>query len=325
MGRSTTWLVAVAVGGIALAAVVDSVVGRDGSPAGPQPRERTEAREMTQSTTIDTVLRDRGLVGTLVYADDDCELHAVGLPDLRPREAPSATACAFATSPGGAVGGAPSVPAPREVATATCETGTVELRRAARLVGRARGCAPAWRPDGTLTAIRSGEVVALQPRRGRLVGETLVSLADLRRGLARPPWALVDPHAREVVWLDDDLAAVVVSDPGRGLDDVIALFRGRRLVAAPPFPYERLSGLRVSPRGSYVAARIGTPPTGVLVLNRRGALRPIPFRIARAIAWSRDERWAAAATASGIYVWQTRGRGSRFVQVPVEARDVVWR
>jgi hypothetical protein len=61
------------------------------------------------------------------------------------------------------------------------------------------------------------------------------------------------------------------------------------------------------------------------VLDRRGELRPIPFRVARSIAWSRDERWSAAATASGIFVWETAGRGNRFLQIPVQARDVFWR
>jgi hypothetical protein len=324
MRHSGTWLVVAGVAVLVLAATVDGFVGRGDGGSAPVRTERAEPREMaTAPTPAELALRDLGLAGTITYADEACELRSIALPDLRPRPAPETSSCSFATSPGGAVAAGDSAPSPTGPLHARCNAGAVELRADERTVARAVGCAPAWRPDGTLTAIRDGEVIAL---RGRpLRAETLLSRGDLRRGIGRPPWALVDPHAREVAWLGDDLAAVVVSDPARERDDVIALFRGRRLLGAPPFPYERLSGLRVSPRGSFVAARIGLAPSGLLVLDRTGELRPIPSRVARAIAWTRDESLSAVATAGGIYVWRTADRGNRFVHVPVQARDLFWR
>jgi len=319
MRRSGTWLLAVAVAVLVAAATVDAVLGDEAAaPA----RKVPERQRVDERAELVRAARARGISGTLLYADEGCAIRSIRLPGLNPAEgAPSGTSCAFTTSPGGLYAPGTAVPSPRAQLIAECIAGGVEVRQEGELLGRAPGCAPAWTPDGRLTAVRDGELVELRRRGSRV----LLSRRDVARALARDPWAFADPRVREAAWLDDDLVAVVVSDPGREKDDVIALFRGRRLVGAPPFPYERLSGLRVSPRGSFVAARVGLPAVGLVVLDRRAELVAIPFRIARAIAWSYDETWTAVASPDSIYVWETGERALRFIRLPIRARDLIWR
>lgn len=313
MRPAGSWLLAIAVAALVVAAAVDAFVGREPAarpPDPPAPAQTTEQDELVRA------LRDREVSGVLHYADDDCEVHALVLPSLVEADlAGEVQACGFAAPP------------TRRGITAECEAGIVEVRTVAAPVGRTPGCAPAWKPDGTLTIVRDGELVQvrvagrIRPLRTRV----LVSRGDIARRLAGPPWGFVTPLIREAAWLTDDLVATVVSDPATERDDVLALFRGRRFVGAPPFPYERLSALRVSPRGSFVAARVGLPPGGLVVVDRRGDLVAIPFRVARAIAWSPDERWTAVASPSTIFIWETGERAVRFVALPIRARDLAWR
>lgn len=319
MRRSRTWLLAAAVGVLAVAATVDALVGEE-APA-PQ-RKAPESQRVDERAELARAARERGIRGTLLYADQDgCALRSVRLPGLEPADAPEGSSCGFSTSPRGFFSLGRAAPSPRSELTAECNAGAVEIRFAGDLVGRTPGCAPSWTPNGRLTAVRDGELVELR----RAGSRVLLSRQDVARALPNAPWAFIAPRIREAAWLEDDLVAVVVSDPGREDDDVLALFRGRRLVGAPPFPYERLSGLRVSPRGSFVAARVGLPAGGLVVLDRRAELVAIPFRIARAIAWSYDETWTAVASPDSIYVWETGERAVRFISLPIRARDLIWR
>jgi len=320
MKRSGSWILAAAVVLLVVAATVDAVVGEEA--AAPPPPEPPKRERVNDRGDLVREARARGIRGTILYADESCVLQSVRLPGLGSADrAPRGSSCGFSTSPGGQFSAGTAVPSPRNELTAECVAGVVEARVEGELVGRARGCAPAWTPDGRLTAVRDGEVVELREDGSSV----LLSRRDLARALAREPWAFADPRAREVAWFDDDLVAVVVSDPGRENDDVLALFRGRRLVGAPPFPYERLSGLRVSPRGTFVAARVGLPVRGLVLLDRQAELVGIPFRVARAIAWTYNEAWSAVATANGIYVWETGERALRFIRLPIRARDLIWR
>jgi hypothetical protein len=210
---------------------------------------------------------------------------------------------------------------------AVCAGGRIVLGMSdGTIVGRAPGCAPAWKPNGDLTAVHGGELVdvAFSPR-GMVTRppRVLVSTADLRRVFVGPPWGFLAPAAREAAWLDNERVALIVLDRATG-EHALALFEGGRLVGGPPGPYEQLSRIRASPRGNFVAAQVGVPG-GIVVVDRGGELFAFPFRGARAVAWSPDEVWTAAATSNAIYVWETGERPSRFARLPIAARDVAWR
>jgi hypothetical protein len=259
-------------------------------------------------------------------------VRALRLPDLaRPEpEGHAATGergCRFATSPGGSFSVGLAPPRPGASLVAVCAGGRVVVgTEDGIVVGRAPGCAPAWRPNGDLTAVHRGELVDVRasPPLGTATAppRVLLSRAQLRRAFG-PPWAFPAPSIREAAWLDNERVAVIVTDAVTG-EDALALFEDGRLVGGPPSPYARLSRLRTSPRGSYVVAQVGSPG-GAVVVDRRGELFAFPFRGARAVAWSPDEVWTAAATSNAIYVWETAERPSRFVRLPIVARDLAWR
>ena len=311
MRPARSWLLAAAIAALVVAAAVDALLGGEPearAPAPPPPQRTTETDELVDA------LRERRIAGALLYADERCAVHVLLLPSLEDRLVQGEEACGFRS------------PASSGAGVAECAAGIVEVRDATGLTRRTPGCAPAWKPNGVLTVVRDGELVELdlRGRTRRLVSRVLVSRRHLARDLTGPPWAFLDPRIREAAWLSDDLAAVVVSDPALERDDVLALYRGRRLIGAPPFPYERLSGLRVSPRGSFVAARVGLPPGGLVLVDRRAELVAIPFRVARAITWSPDEAWTAVASPDTIFIWETGERAVRFVALPIRARDVLW-
>ena len=103
--------------------------------------------------------------------------------------------------------------------------------------------------------------------------------------------------------------------------DLLAVFAGGRLLSVPGYGYDGLTDLRMSPRGSFVTARI-VEPGGLAVVNRNGETARPALRHGDAIAWSDDERWIAEATSDGVYVF--RADESVFVNLPIVARDLVW-
>jgi hypothetical protein len=332
MERTRTWLVAAAVAGLAAIATVDAVVG--GSGGEPRvARSTTRGEGGSEENRLATeALRAQSVYGTIVYADRECLVHAVRLPDLgrleRDTDSPTGQqGCRFTISPGGAFSVGLAAPRPGSSLVAACVGGEVVVGTEDGIVlGRAPGCAPAWKPNGDLTAIHRGELVDVRfvPPVGTATAppRVLLSKRDLARAFG-PPWAFSAPEVREAAWLDNERVAIIVTDAATG-EDALAVFEGGRLIGAPPSPYLRLSRLRTSPRGSYVAAQVGQPG-GAVVIDRRGEFFALPFRGARAVAWSTDEVWTAAATSNAIYVWETGERPSRFARLPIVARDVAWR
>ncbi len=331
MGRTGSWLLVVAVGVLAAAAAVDAVrPGENVDPPAPAttPRETTapdDPRDAERRAAADE-LRAAGIDGTLLWTDERCRLHALSLPDLAPVAAREGWTCRYAGPRAGWVSYAAEVRSPDGERAARCRDGVVEVFHAATLAAerdRFRGCAPAWRPDGTLTFVRDGEVVALVPcARTVPCTRVLLSRRDLRAALARDPWAFTRPSVREVAWLRRGAFAVLVRDAVQKLD-VMAVFRRRKLVEAPPFAYGRLSALRASPYGSYVAARVGA--SGLVLLDSRGRFEATGLRSGRAVTWSPDETWTAMATEDGVFVFETGERALRLIHIPVRAVDLAWR
>ncbi len=95
MRRIATWLLVGAVAALGVAAAVDALRGdvepvREARP----PETTTTTPDLTgQAGPAAARLRDARITGVLTYADDDCRLRAVSLPDLEPARAPSFEMC----------------------------------------------------------------------------------------------------------------------------------------------------------------------------------------------------------------------------------------
>jgi hypothetical protein len=214
-------------------------------------------------------------------------------------------------------------------------SGAGELRRLTP------GCAPAWRPDGELTAAFRDEVVRFVPCPGEEpCAEPLIPRAELERAARRHPTvpdriarvrALVDG----IAWLSSRRAVVALSIRlgGRferlGPLSAIAFFEDGVLGSAAP--YYRVTGGRLdaSPRGSYVTQ---TPD---VILRPDGSQVSLPphLRDARDFAWSPDERLLAVAGRYAVAVvdvaslerYDRTGGGLRSVTVPQPAARLAWR
>ena len=101
MRRIATGLVVAALAALGLVAAVDAFW----SPGGSSPqaaRQTTTVPLLARQPEIAvSQLREAGVSGLLTYSDEDCRLHAVSLPELRPARAPSFEMCRPLTATGG--------------------------------------------------------------------------------------------------------------------------------------------------------------------------------------------------------------------------------
>lgn len=210
-----------------------------------------------------------------------------------------------------------------------------------RLVYTLPGCAPAWRPDGVLTAAYDGTVIrytSLCTGAERCV-RTLIPRAELERAARRhPSFPDIPTRVRVLVegvaWLSSARAAVLLAIrvsrfDGRNALSAIAFFEDGRLTDAQP--YYRTTGGRLgaSPRGTYVTQ---TPD---VILRRDGSQVNLPqhLRVVQAFAWSPDERFLALATRFAVMVvdvtslerYDAMGGGLRSVTIPQRAVALRWR
>lgn len=340
MRGTATWLLVGALAALGVAAGADALRSLGGPERGaseppaetapePEPEPAEEALADARAE-----LRAAGVpAGVLTYADEQCRLHSVTLPDLAPHPGSREERCTFGSMVGSefAFGGPP--PYPFGSLAALCRGEEVELRLPNRgLFARARGSCPlVWRPDGTPTFLRGGEVMRFAPCPGDEPGalplrcsRRLVSRTDLARELRRARWTGSDFRVEEFHWLSDRRLIATVRVGRVGGAELLGVFDGRRLVSSPRFAYEDLAGLRPSPSGAFVAARIESPG-GLLVVDRRGRPVRLAMRHGDALAWSPDERWIAQATADGIYVFRADEPSPEFLHLPIVARDLVWR
>jgi hypothetical protein len=326
MGRLTTGLVVVALCGLALAAAVDAI--RDGG-AGPSSRRETAERRPSQPElrfqAVSDELRAEGVAGTITWSDRACVVHTLVLPSLE-RGDNSGHGCSFTVSPGFRVGRDNAVTSPDGDLVARCRGDRVEVldTSASFVREQVSGCAPAWRPDAELTLVRDGELVRLSDcAQPDPCLDVVVSRRELGEAVGRDPWAFGRPVFQEVAWLDDRTFAAVIRDERRH-EALIALFRGGRFASAPPFSYSSLSGLRVSPLGSYVAVHLNRG-RGLVMVDDEGRYQSFGFRTARAIAWSPDETWTVVATGDGTFLFPTREFPIGLIRLPLDAADLVWR
>jgi hypothetical protein len=340
MRRAVSIALVAAVALLGVAAVVDAVRRDDGRPrsGGFPDRARLSGR-----------LRALGIAGRLIYTDPGCRLRVLALPDLVTGRPPAeeGVGCSFSLSPGGSrVASSAARWDRRGRLIARCRGSVVDFveEEGSRPHGSFDGCAPAWRPGGslryvgeeavqevpgTLTVARDGEIVQVT---GCGVHDlppcelVLLTRGDLLGAASRHPNAAdaaseVSAAVQDAVWLSRTrvavlLAVAIASGPR---EQLVAIFEGRRLVAARARFDGRATELEA--RGSLVVAQ----PDEVFradgtTVDLRGVTSP------RAIAVSPDERWVAVASHAAVHLVRvTPGPGVRVVDLPLRARDLAWR
>ena len=330
MRRIFTWLLVGAVVALALAAGIDALRDRgdsepalaEAAPAAPTVTRAARAPGMDFAASS---LRTAGLSGGLIYADEDCAVHALTFPDLQPGPvgdlAPRAeqvgSSCRLAS------------PGPRGVPYRIgCRRGRVEVTNASgNILARYPGCAPVWGPGNAVGLVRDGGVVKLigPVAAPEVVRERILLTRSRVERELRSAWRGYRFAVTEFIWLEPRrVAAIVQARKRRETVDLLAVFVGGRLLSVPGYGYDGLTDLRVSPRGSFVTARI-VEPGGLAVVDRNGETARPALRHGDAIAWSYDERWIAEATSDGVYVFRADESSPVFVHIPIAARDLMWR
>jgi hypothetical protein len=311
MGKRGTALLVAAVAGLGVAAGVDALRG-GGDPAGgsaPSESDRTTTASEVQKLTSRQVTGVLHL--TIRVRPGLCTLRSVALPSLEETSAVDVGSCRIATSPGGRV--AAGGPCPGSSISVVSPTQPVVFE----------GCAPAWKPDGTLTFVRRGRVMEVVNGCTRPAPGDCLRRTPVRN---RPGEAI-----RELAWLDGERLAAVIQGPGR-LNKYVSVFeRGRRVNRPEPF----IPGLAyLRPFGEdRLLIRAGSPPGAALfLLDRRG--RPqgfsgnaLPQFLAdgQAVAVSPDGAWVASTRAGAVHVYRLGGRRPLDpVRIDIDAFDLGW-
>jgi hypothetical protein len=305
--------------GVVGAAVVDSLgksVFKEHSRTKPHDVLPVRDVQLDDRGALAARLRAGGASGVLYFVDSACRLHALRLPSLVATPAPRAGGCGAVVSPASAPPGWSLWPRNTPLAARCDEHRRVIVSPTAGpslpMIG---GCAPAWRPDGSMTYIRRGAIVQF-PRTGR--AQVLRSRSQLAQALeGRPALRGVRGwRASRVAWLSPARFAVLASNGSR---TVLAVFSGRAIVALKARVPSGVTELRGSPRGSYVV--LGTA-SGVRVYDarRRDLPRVRRFGLLVSVAWSSDERWRAVAQEQKVLLVGAH----RSVVLPLRALDLAW-
>lgn len=341
MRRAVSIALVAAVAALAAAAVLDAVRRDDGGP---------RAVGLPNRADLSVRLRALGLSGRLVYTDPACRLRVLALPDLVSGRPPAGEGigCSFSLSPGGArVASSAARWDRRGRLIARCRGSVVDFveDEGSRPHGSFDGCAPAWRPGGSLRYVGE-EAVQQVPgtltlaREGELIQVTgcgvhdlppcelvLLTRRDLLRAARRHPNAAdaaseISVTVQDAVWLSRSrvvvlLAIAIASGPR---EQLVAIFEGRRLVGARAALFDReLTELEA--RGPLV---VGQPDE---VFRVDGTTVHLPrLSGVRATAIAPDGRWVAVASRAAVHLVRVAsGPGVRIVDLPVRARDLAWR
>jgi hypothetical protein len=356
MMRTSTLVVVAAVVLLGLLAALDALRGT--TTATSQPTLTGERPVEVETISLEPEIEDRaevqrrlrasGITGTLFLTDEDCRLRALSLPALRwvLDSKAQGEQCEFTVAPdsrrvvrfGGGISWSPD-----GRTSALCDSNRVVLfGRTGQEVGRARGhCAPAWRPDGTLTAARLGTLVAFRrPCAEGLTGceEELLAPEDLAPALeagSTPLRVLHAPLITQAIWLSGTRVALIIRaldrDQPESTYDLLAIYEGRDLIGEPVGNSE-FDELVASPSRRYLAVH-GSSFRGLTFIDSDGRLLARnPIASGHHAAWSPDERWTAVATGGSMYVFRSAeteffssDSRPRAIRIPVHAADVEWR
>jgi hypothetical protein len=304
---------------------VDAIRGRD---ADDPPAPATT--ELANRDAISDRLAAFGARGELVLYGDDCSVEVLELPSLERRDHESMCSPRGAVSPDG-----------RLVAVCPGDETTVLDTRGGGVYNSVPGCAPAWRPDGTLTVAYEREVVRFRlPCPGDVCPVTLISQRELQRAARRHPTVPETPvRVRALVdgiaWLSQTRAAVLLSIRisgrlgGLGALSQIAFFENGRLDTTRVYVRRTGGRLSASPEGTYLVQK----PDVILRADGSQVNLPQHLRDAHAFAWSPDERLLAIATRFAVFVldvaslerYDKTGAGLRSVTVPLRVTELAWR
>jgi hypothetical protein len=325
MRRWSTALVVGATLALAVLAAADALRER-GEPTAPAAAPTIKRPE---PPTLHGLLRREEVSGFVVYSDQDCRLHSLLLPGMeddvvREEGGGAVLQCRFGAT-GGRILEEGELMSPDRSSIASCAAGRIEVREAdSGIVARSiRGCAPAWRPDGTLTYAREEGVYGN--------GRRVLTRADLHRAARRHPnvadlSAGVPFRVRviDLAWLgrSELLASLEIRIQYVESQYLAVLFQGKAIVGIATNFNRTLRRSVVSPEGSFAAAEDGT------IMARDGGSVELPDGLptGRAVAFSPDEQWLAYVTNASIYLIGTprNSEPGRIIRLPVPARDLVW-
>lgn len=288
MRKALTWFLGGAVVLLLVAAIADAIRSRPDASGSPAPPPRV-------------------LHGVLVTADEACETHAFRLPSMAVERPPHPADC------GGQVWSQDGTLIARCEGDFTSVTSSEGVQ-----FPNVRGCAPAWRTDGTLSVVRNGAIV-LSRRHGPPF--TFFSRSQLAYALAGAVDAPETWRFTQVSWFGlTSLAAVV---EGRTGEAAIAVFAQGGLESFLPEPGARIEDLHATPRGNFGFALIH-PEREYVMASRGGDLIAIPHvRGAEAITWSPDELYVAIATDNETVIGRTGGTRV-LTTLPFGARSLAW-
>ena len=241
-----TWLVLAAVLAVVIAATTDALRGRL-THASPRPQPTAEAPARIVPPGV-----DGGFMGALYYSDpnDGCRLRAVDLPGFARASPPSFSGCVFSLSPDGrnaAQGDA--VWQPQGGLVALPAAGAFVLASpVSEQTQPVQGRAPAFKPDGTLTYVRKGEVVEWT---NRCEQSARLFTLPADNGTARCRRVVHKGPAADVVWLTN--TRYVVASRGRfEIRDRLGVVAAQTLD-----PRDGRPTLAASPRGTYFTLWLG--------------------------------------------------------------------
>jgi hypothetical protein len=294
MSRLPSWVIVAAVGIVLALAAADAI------------RPHSEASR--QSSGVEPPV---DLQGVLLVASEDCSTTALRLPDLKEESLPFHPDCnGIVWSHDGTL-----------AARCTETNGTEILTERLEFTARVPGCAPAWRPDGALTVIHDGDLV-LWRRRG--AARTYLSAERLASALDGQIDDGGSYRLAEVAWHGTVAFVAIVEGSKPGQQAVIA-YTPEGVTGVFPELGRHVSGLRVSPAGTYIAFnRSDDAGREIVMLDASGREIPLP-RVANVhgLAWSPDESWVALMTRTTTFFART---GTRRVvqQIPVGGESLAW-
>jgi hypothetical protein len=133
-------------------------------------------------------------------------------------------------------------------------------------------------------------------------------------------------RAVQAVSLDRGQFLVLADSTYEPRERVLAGFDGDRAsFVHPRWVVGDAEAVRPSPRGGYYAL-LGSEAFGPRVFTRQGREAPVPqgVRAFRAVTWSPDDLWTAAATDDSVYIFPTERPGRAFIRIPLEVNDLAW-
>ena len=324
--RPFTAVVVAAVALVGLLAIADALTSNE-PEARPAAGATTRDREDREPSSLPEMLRDELVLGFVVYSDERCGLHTLVLPQLVDQgiSEDAEPRCRFDSTDGWILEEG-EVLSPNWRFIARCSDGEIVVREAETGIVRRRleGCAPAWRPEiGNRLTWARGEAVY---ERGR----PLLTRRDLRT-LARRHPNIDDVRApfrvrvRDLVWMEAEhlLVSLEMRSPHFPREYITVVLEGGESVVGQATSFQGpVDTWFATSSGSLAAAADGT----ILSSDGETVVRPDQLSIARAVAFSPDERWLAYVSGRSVYLLGTprNNEPGRIIRLPVPAQDLAW-